>query len=133
MTLFSKISEVRRIFKTGLRFGGVGIATIIVYFCVMALLDTVLENVVYLSTAAYVISAVFNYSLQSQLTFGSSIADSGAVLRYLVMHGGLMGLNSALMYLLVAVLGFWLYGAQMIATCVVAMTSFGLSYLWVYR
>lgn len=129
----SQGEELRALFRTAVRFGLVGIATVGVYFAVLAALHPVLKNIVYLSASAYAISAVFNYIVQSQVTFGVSFADGRAVIRYLAMHGGLMGLNSVLMYLLVTVLELWLYGAQLLVTCIVAISSFAISHAWVYR
>ena len=125
-------AELAELAATAAKFGGVGLATIAVYFVVLALLRPVIENVAVLSVAAYLISAVFNYIAQRRVTFGSRDAGTGAILRYLIMHGLCMGLNAGLLSLLVDGFGFGLFIAQVPVTGVVAATSFALSHLWVF-
>lgn len=117
---------------TGTKFGLVGGVTVGVYFAVLALARPVIPNVVALSLLAYVVSAVFNFAAQARVTFGAR-PDGIRLRRYILMHLLCMGLNSGLLYLLVERAGLGLYGAQLLVTGVIAVTSFGLSRAWVYR
>ncbi len=117
----------------GVKFGLVGLVTVGVYFVFLALLQPFVPSVVILTGAAYVLSAVFNYIVQSRVTFRSKAFNGKAILRYLTMHGLCMALNSSLMHLLVDVWNRNLYLSQLAVTSVVAVTSFAVSYLWVYQ
>ena len=123
---------MRDLFWTGTKFGLVGVVTVGVYFAVLALARPVVPGVVALSLLAYVVSAVFNFAAQASFTFGAR-PDGTRLKRYIAMHILCMGLNSGLMYLLVERAGLGLYGAQLLVTGVVAVTSFLLSRAWVYR
>lgn len=125
-------ASLRDLLWTGTKFGFVGLATVGVYFVVLALARPVAPGVVALSLLAYMVSAVFNFIAQARVTFG--IQPNGNKLgRYILMHLLCMGLNSGLMYLLVERVGLGLYSAQFLVTGVIATTSFVLSRLWVYR
>ena len=86
-----------------------------------------------LAAICYAITTVYNYLAQSYFTFQTSARSAGTIFRYLVMHGVCMALNSALMVLLVDMIGLALNLAQLCVTVVIAGLSFVISYLWVYR
>lgn len=118
--------------RKAVKFGAVGLSSVAVYFVILALLRPVIASVALLAAVAYVGSAVFNYIAQSRFTFDADTRDTGAMLRYGLMHGLCIVINSAGMHLSVVVWGlnFWL--SQLAVTVLVAGTSFLLSYLWVY-
>ncbi len=118
---------------TGFRFALVGLATVGVYFAVLALLQPVIPQIVILSATAYIVSALFNYILQARVTFGAHFSDTGTVARYITLHMICLTVNSSFMFLFVAVFGINIFLAQCFVTGIVACTSFTLSYLWVYK
>lgn len=132
MSSMSIGTGLRHLVSLGTRFAIVGLGSVAVYFAFLYVLAPLIANTVVLTGFCYASSAVFNYALQSSFTFRSRAISARAASRYMAMHGLCMGLNSVLMHALVDRLGASLFLAQAGVTGIVAMTSFLLSYLWVY-
>lgn len=124
-------ASLGRLFWLGARFALVGAGSVAVYFGFLWLLAPAIAATGALTAVCYVLSAVFNYALQSSFTFQSR-ASARAVTRYLAMHGLCLVLNSVLMVALVEGLGANLFLAQAGVTGLVAGVSFLVSYRWVY-
>ena len=124
-------SGLPRLVWLGLKFGLVGVASVLIYFGVLVALRPLVPNTVTLTTISYVISAGFNYVVQSTCTFRTA-AGARSMLRYVVMHAICMTVNSAMMFAVVDLYGASIIPAQVMVTTVVAGLSFVLSYLWVY-
>lgn len=87
------------------------------------------------STAAFLISAAFNYWANARLTFtcqGAPVGDRSQQLRFLVMVALGSALNAVLLQL---ALGVGLHGvaSQLLATGGVLASNFAISRLWVFR
>lgn len=117
---------------TAVRFGVVGLSSIAVYFVILWALRPVITPIAVLAAVAYLGSMVYNYVVQARVTFRTSAADGGTVVRYLGMHGLCLAINSAGMYVLVERMGSGVWLSQLAVTVIVAGISFALSYLWVY-
>jgi putative flippase GtrA len=114
------------------KFSLVGAGSVLVYAGVLIALRPLIVSTVALTATSYVVSAIFNYVLQSAFTFRTQAADLRPTLRYLLMQAVCMGINSTVMYILVDGFGHHIAYAQLTTTALVAGTSFVLSYLWVY-
>lgn len=125
--------RVTPFFWLTVRFGLVGLGSVGVYFIALFLLHPVIDNTITLTGTAYVISAIFNFILQNFFTFRAEKIHSGKVVKYILMHGLCMVINSTVMYLLVDQAGQNLYVSQAITTAIVAAVSFALSSLYVYK
>ncbi len=115
------------------RFGVVGLGSVGVYFIALILLRPVIDSTIWLTAAAYIISAVFNFILQNFFTFRASGVHLGKVLKYIGMHGICMTINSGLMYVFVDLAEQNLYLSQIVTTGIVAVVSFLISYSYVYK
>ncbi len=125
-------ASLRDLFRTGAKFGLVGLTTVGLYFLVLTLARPFIANVVALSLLAYVASAAFNFVAQARFTFGSTPTGT-RLTRYMLMHLLCMGLNATLIHSLITRIGMEFYTAQILVTVIIAGTSFVLSKLWVYR
>lgn len=134
MTVVHTMADRRRFVVRVLKFGVVGLTSVGIYFAFLVALRPLIMAPAALAAVCYALSAVANYVLQSRITFGRrDVARTGAIMRYAAMHGLCMAINSAIMHGLVSELGQNLYLSQIAATGVVAIVSFALSALWVYR
>ncbi|MBO9436775.1 GtrA family protein [Ruegeria sp. R13_0] len=115
------------------KFGLVGVSSVAMYFALLAVMRSVIQDIALLAGAAYLGSAVWNYTLQSRLTFSSVPGDRWSMFRYVVMHVICMAVNSTMMYTLVVNVNVNLWLSQSVTTICIASLSFTLSYLWVYR
>lgn len=116
-----------------MRFVLVGLASTLVYFGLLITLEPVISSIILLTAFCYLASMVANYVAQSRFTFRFGTATMRSVYRFGLMHLFSMISNSAAMWALVSVLHFPLVGAQVIVTGCLAVTTFFISKLWVYR
>ncbi len=126
------VSAFRRLGWLATKFGMVGIASSGVYFLCLFLLRPVVTSTIALTATSYVVSAVFNFLAQSSFTFRVNASQS-SLARFVAMHGMCLVTNSALMHLAVDVLGQGLFLSQVAVSLFVAMLSFLLASLWVFR
>lgn len=123
-------------FRQLLSFLSVGaLATALQYVLTLAMVLAGGVALVPASTAAFLISAAFNYWANARLTFarqGGSVGDHGQQLRFLVMVSLGCALNAVLLQL---TLGVGLHGvaSQLLATAGVLVSNFAISRLWVFR
>lgn len=118
--------------QTAVKFGLVGVSSIGVYFVLLYLFRPVIESIWLLTGLAYIGSMLFNYLTQSLFTFQVRGRDGRMVWRYICLHAGCMVFNSASMFVLVDVLVFNLWLAQLCVTFCIAASSFLLSKYWVF-
>ena len=115
------------------RFGVVGVGSVGVYFAALYLLRPTIEDTIFLTATAYLISTVFNFLLQNFFTFRSQTVHARKLLKYGLMHALCLSLNSTTMFLLVDLAGQNLYLAQLLTTGLVTVVSFFLSSRYVYK
>lgn len=87
------------------------------------------------STAAFLVSAAFNYWANARLTFarqGEPARDRGQQLRFLLMVSLGCLLNAGLLRLALG-LGLHEVASQLLATAGVLASNFAISRLWVFR
>ena len=124
--------RARRLVRLGAKFGVVGLSSVGVYFAALYVLDPRIPSTLALTAICYLLSAIYNYLLQSRFTFQVRTSPRAAS-RYAAMHALCLALNSTLMLALVDLGGAGLFPAQVLATGIVAAVSFTLSSQWVYR
>lgn len=116
-----------------IRFAAVGGSSVVVYFIALALLRNLIDATVPLTFICYLLSAVYNFILQSRFTFKARDIGGGTILRFAVMHVSAMVANSAAMYVLVDIFLLPLYGAQFLVTACITVAVFSASKIWVFR
>jgi len=116
-----------------IRFSAVGGSSVVVYFIALAILRNFIDNTILLTFLCYLLSAIYNFILQSTFTFKARDIRGGTVARFGVMHGAAMAANSAAMYLLVDIFLLPLYGAQFLVTACITVAVFSASKYWVFR
>ncbi|SIQ59627.1 Putative flippase GtrA (transmembrane translocase of bactoprenol-linked glucose) [Paracoccus thiocyanatus] len=116
-----------------LRFVLVGASSTGLYFLLLWGLRDGIDSIVVLTSACYAISMLYNYALQSWLTFRAGPPNLGSMARFVAMHLGAMALNAGLMAGLVQGLGAPLFAAQVLVTAIISAMVFLLSRHWVYR
>lgn len=111
-----------------MRFGAVGVASNVVYFTVLFVLDALSVPVELSGALSYLTSMGVNYVLQRSFTFRTTKSHGQAAWRFVAVHGIAMAVNSALLSLGVRVFGWPLLAAQLMALVVVtAWTYTGLA------
>jgi putative flippase GtrA len=110
-----------------------GIATLIQYAILIALVQTGIADAVRASTIGFAVSAICNYLLNRVWTFRSKSPHVQAASRFGIMVAVGLLLNYAVMRLFFRVVGLDYRVAQVIATAVVLVCNFALSSTWVFR
>jgi len=116
-----------------LRFILVGGASTGVYFLLLWVFQGRVGGIVLLTALCYTVSMIFNYALQSSITFRAGPPTRRSMLRFAVMHLGAMMLNSALMAGLVEGLNVSLFPAQILVTAIISALVYMVSRQWVYH
>lgn len=117
-----------------IKFLGVGgAATLIQYGILIALVENFQASAVIGSTIGYVVSGVFNYTLNYYFTFLSQARHSLAAARFLIVALVGLALNSSLVFLLADILAVYYLAAQIAATVVVVIWNFLAHKHWTYR
>ncbi|WJS87011.1 GtrA family protein [Paracoccus sp. TOH] len=116
-----------------LSFLAVGASSTGLYFLLLWLLRDRVDGTLLLTGLCYGASMVYNYLLQSGLTFRAGPPTRRSVLRFVVMHLTAMALNSLLMAGLVDGLALPLFKTQLVVTGFVSAMIFLVSKYWVYR
>jgi len=122
------LAELGRIF----RFALVGLSSTALYFALLWALRDVIGSVLLLTAVCYLVSMVYNFVLQSAFTFRAGAPARHAVLRFALMHGVAMGINSAAMAGLVTGLHVPMFVGQIGVTALVSILVFLASKHWVY-
>lgn len=132
MPFFSYHTAIRSFLFSAGKFGIFGFISIGIYFFILSLFSDFIDSTWLLTSLAYIVSMIFNYLSQSMFTFQVRGRDRRTLVRYFFLHVGCMTFNSAAMLLLVDVLAFNLWPAQICVTFCVAASSFLLSKYWVF-
>jgi putative flippase GtrA len=108
-----------------------GVATVVQYALLIALVRFVGADPVWASTAGFLVSAVVNYLGNYHYTFRSRRDHGGALLRFAILAGVGLLLNAALMRALV--LAGWHYLlAQIVVTALVLLWNFIGNSVWTF-
>ena len=128
------MTELRLIANQFLRFATVGgIATAIHYLILVALVQGVNMNAVWASTIGFIISAVCNYLLNYRFTFRSNVEHRRAVIKFFVVAGVGLMLNSLTMLITTEYMGLHYLLAQVLATGLVLLWNFTGNRLWTFK
>ena len=128
------MTELRLIASQFLRFATVGgIATAIHYLILVALVQGVNMNAVWASTIGFIISAVCNYLLNYRFTFRSNVEHRRAVIKFFVVAGVGLMLNSLTMLITTEYMGLHYLLAQVLATGLVLLWNFTGNRLWTFK
>ncbi|MDQ7263611.1 GtrA family protein [Paracoccus sp. PS-1] len=127
------MSRGRTDLRQVLRFVLVGASSTGLYFLLLWLFRDRVESIILLTSFCYAVSMVYNYALQSWLTFRAGPPNLRSMLRFLAMHLTAMALNSLMMAALVDGLGAPLFPAQILVTAIISAMIFLVSKHWVYR
>lgn len=109
-----------------------GIATLIQYAVLLAFVQLAGLDPVWASAIGYAMSAVFNYLMNYRYTFGSSARHGPAALKFAIIAGFGLLLNSLVLAGLMHLDAHYLV-AQVLATVVVLMWNFWGSRYWTFR
>jgi putative flippase GtrA len=117
-----------------IKFLGVGgAATLIQYGILIAMVELFQSSALVGSTVGYLISGIFNYTLNYYFTFTSTARHGVAATRFVIVAAVGLGLNSGLVFLLTDVLAVFYITAQVVATAAVVMWNFIAHKHWTYR
>ncbi len=111
----------------------VGASSTGLYFLLLWGLRDIIASTMALTACCYGISMVYNYILQSWLTFRAGPPTRRSMTRFVIMHLTAMALNSLLMAGLVDGLGMALFGSQVLVTALISAMIFVVSKRWVYQ
>lgn len=111
----------------------VGASSTGLYFLLLWALRGSIASILLLTASCYGISMIYNYVLQSWLTFRAGPPTRRSLSRFGAMHMGAMALNSLLMAGLVEGLGTPLFLTQIMVTGFISAMIFIVSKRWVYR
>ena len=128
------MTELRHITSQFLRFATVGgIATAIHYLILVVLVQAANMNAVWASTIGFIISAVCNYLLNYRFTFRSNVEHRLAVIKFFIVAGVGLILNSLTMLILTEYMGVHYLLAQVLATGIVLLWNFTGNRLWTFK
>jgi len=117
-----------------IKFLGVGgAATLIQYGILIAMVELFQSSALVGSTVGYLVSGVFNYTLNYYFTFTSTAGHGLAVTRFVIVAVVGLALNSGLVFLLTDMLAVFYITAQVIATAAVVIWNFIAHKHWTYR
>lgn len=117
-----------------IKFLGVGgAATLIQYGILIAMVEIFQASAVVGSTVGYIVSGIFNYTLNYYFTFSSTARHGPAAARFVIVAVIGLALNSSLVFLFSEVLAVFYIAAQVIATAVVVIWNFVAHKHWTYR
>ena len=109
-----------------------GIATLIQYAVLLALVQLAGLNPVWASAIGYALSAVLNYLMNYRYTFRSQAHHGRAALKFVTIAGLGLLLNSLVMAGLIRADAHYL-AAQVVATAVVLLWNFFGARYWTFR
>jgi putative flippase GtrA len=117
-----------------IKFLGVGgAATLIQYGILIAMVELFQASALVGSTVGYLVSGIFNYTLNYYFTFTSTAGHGHAVTRFVIVAMVGLALNSGLVFLFTDVLAVFYITAQVVATGVVVIWNFIAHKHWTYR
>tara|TARA_Y100001933_G_scaffold216484_1_gene223636 strand:+ start:5929 stop:6318 length:390 start_codon:yes stop_codon:yes gene_type:complete len=117
-----------------IKFLGVGgVATLIQYGILILLVEVFQASALVGSTIGYIVSGIFNYTLNYYFTFNSTARHAHAATRFVAVAIVGLALNSSLIFLLTDLLAVFYIAAQIIATGAVVVWNFIAHKHWTYR
>ncbi|WP_342070396.1 GtrA family protein [Yoonia algicola] len=118
--------------KRTLRFGLIGVASTVIYFVLLIGMRPFIDSTIYLTAFCYGTAMVFNFFAQGLFTFRAERLAGIHLVRYVVMQGVALVINSGAMFVAVDQLGLGLILAQVIVTACVTVGTYLASKNWVY-
>ena len=116
-----------------LRFVLIGLSSTGLYFALLIIFEPLIPTIMLLAAVCYAISMAFNFLAQALFTFQVQRLSRQQLMRYSIMHGFALSLNSISMSALVNALGIQLLIAQIFVTSFITIMTFALSKTWVYK
>jgi putative flippase GtrA len=117
-----------------IKFLGVGgAATLIQYGILIGMVELFQSSALVGSTVGYIVSGIFNYTLNYYFTFTSTAKHGHAASRFIVVAAVGLALNSSLVFLLTDLLSVYYIVSQIVATGVVVIWNFIAHKHWTYR
>jgi|TARA_R110002072_G_scaffold183613_3_gene339786 putative flippase GtrA len=89
-------------------------------------------HVVLGSTIAVILASLYNYCLHYYWTFSSDTSHGFVLIKYLLMCLGGLVINGLVMYFGVTVLSVHYLMVQLLASVMLVLWSFTISFLWVF-
>ena len=116
------------------RYVVVGVLGTAIHFGILAaLVEWFHMDPVLSSGIGFVVTLIVSYVLNHTWTFRSTARHRSALPRYVAVSVLGLGLNTAVMYLAVRVLGLWYVAGQALVVVVVPATNFVLNRSWSFR
>ncbi|MEM8796088.1 MAG: GtrA family protein [Pseudomonadota bacterium] len=109
------------------------VATACHYALLIALVETKVTGPVLATALGAVLGAAVSYALNRRFTFRSSRAHTEALPRFLIIAAAAVLLNAALMALFTNVLSLPYLYAQILATALITLLTYGGNRLWTFR
>lgn len=116
-----------------LRFGLIGLASTGFYFALLVLLGPLIGSTILLTALCYGLAMVFNFLAQGLFTFQAKTLTRGQLVRYIVMQGSALVVNSGAMFVAVDLWGLALIPSQLGVTACITAGTYLASRNWVYR
>lgn len=117
-----------------LKYGVVGLLGTLVHIGVLAIMvEMVHVNAIAGSVTGFLGALLSSYLLNYYWTFESTHGHLSSFLRYLLVSLIGLSLNTLLMYVTVALLGWWYIYGQLTVVLVVPATNYALNRFWTFR
>ncbi len=124
---------LRRVRQDLPRFGLVGVISNVVYFAVLSITTLLWDVELWIAgTVSYGLSMLANYLLQRNVTFRSTRGHSEAALRYLLVQGVAVFLNSIVLHTLITHAGFVFWIGQGVALVATTTWNYLTQKYWVF-
>lgn len=116
------------------KFLGVGgTATAIHYAILILLVELDLTTAAVASAIGYTLSSIANYLLNYYFTFSSKADHGVAGLKFMIVAGAGLTINTSLVYLMTETANFYYLAAQLIATFIVLLWNYYIHKIWTYK
>lgn len=116
------------------KFLGVGgTATAIHYAILILLVELNLATPAVASAIGYALSSIANYLLNYYFTFSSKANHGIASVKFMLVAGTGLVINTTLVYLMTEIASFYYLAAQLIATFIVLLWNYYIHKIWTYR
>jgi putative flippase GtrA len=109
-----------------------GSTSIVCLVLIWLMVDGLHLHVVLGSTIAVILASLYNYCLHYYWTFSSDKSHGFVLIKYLLMCLGGLVINGLVMYLGVTVLSVHYLMVQLLASVMLVLWSFTISFLWVF-
>ena len=109
-----------------------GSTSIVCLVLIWLMVDGLHLHVVLGSTIAVILASLYNYCLHYYWTFSSDTSHGFVLIKYLLMCLGGLVINGLVMYFGVTVLSVHYLMVQLLASVMLVLWSFTISFLWVF-